>query len=96
MITDNSSEFTKASVDGAPFAFTHSHIGAIEADVGTDYASSEVGSEAEDGVAHIIKMRNFAIVEEQAVFKFTRVAKRAVVTCDDVGSNVGATSYSRS
>jgi hypothetical protein len=93
MIADNSSEFPEASVDSASFAITHSHVCAIETDIGTDYACSEVGSEAEDGVAHIIKMGNLAIVEEQAVFKFTRVAKGAVVACDDIGSNVGATSY---
>ena len=45
---------------------------------------------AQNGIAHIIKMRHLAVAEQQRVFQFTRIADHAAVADDDVGANVRA------
>ncbi len=49
-----------------------------------------MGFVAEDGIAHIIEVGDFTVVEEHAVFELAGVPKHAVVTDDDVLPHIAA------
>ena len=45
---------------------------------------------AEDGIAHVIKMRHLAVVKEQAVFQLARIADHTAIAHDHIGAHISA------
>ncbi len=83
VVTDDGAEFLQAG-GNALVAVAQDDFGAIQPHIGQDDSSSEMGFVAEDGIAHIIEVRNFTVVEEHTVFELAGVPQHAVVTHDDV------------
>lgn len=89
VVADDGAKFFQAGGD-AFVAGGDEDFAAIKAHVGKDDAGAEVGLVAEDGIAHVVEVRDFAVVEEDAVLKFAGIAEDAVVTDDHVFANVAA------
>ena len=65
----------------------HHHRLAVEPEVGTDRAGSEMRPVAEHGIADVVEMRRLHPVEEQAMFEFAAVAQNTVRPGDEVAAN---------
>ena len=88
-IADDGTEFAESGRGGA-IVVVDGDVFAIEADVGEDDAAAEVGTEAEDGIADVVEVRDFAVVKEDAVFEFAGVSEGAAFADDDVFPEVSA------
>src|SRR5918996_966191 len=60
----------------------------IEFNVRENHAGAKVRLMAQDGVAHVIKMRHLYFIEQNAVFEFARIAHYDAITGDDVLTHV--------
>lgn len=66
---------------------------AIEADIGNDDAGAEMGFIAEDGIADVIEVGDFAIVEDDAVFELAGVSECGIGADNDVFTDVGTCAH---
>ena len=60
----------------------------VEADVGKNDPGAEMRFVAEDGITHVVEVRNLRGVEDDAVFEFAGVAEDGIVAHDDIFADV--------
>ena len=89
VVADDGAEFLQPGGE-AFVSVAQDDFGAIQPHIGQDDSSSEMGFVAENGITHIVEVRNFTVVEEHAVFELAGVPEHAVVTDDDVLSHIAA------
>ena len=87
-VTDDGSELSQTRVE---LARTDAHILPIKPNVGTDRSSTKMRAIPKDGIADVVVMRCFDVVEEQAILELAGVAKHDVVPGDHILTDVGAT-----
>ena len=89
VVADDGTEFSQAGADGFVLGLDGDGL-PIQSNVGEDHARTEVGFVAEDGVADVVEMGDFAAVEDDAVLELAGIAKGDAISDDDVFTDVGS------
>ena len=77
-VADDGPEFSKSGFNDFSVVEAEADVFAIQPDVRTNHPGTEMGPVPENGITHVVEMRHFAIVEEEAVFEFGGVAEDTV------------------
>jgi hypothetical protein len=89
VIADDGAELSQAG-GNALFPCGDHDFAAIETDIGKDDAGAKMGLVAEDGVAHIIEVRDFAVIEQNAVLELAGIPEYAAIAHDYIFPYVAA------
>jgi len=63
----------------------------IEFHIRQDHSSAEMRAIANDGIAHVVKMRNLRFIKDDGIFELARIPHYHPVANDDVFTNVTTT-----